>query len=107
MESIVSHWAENAEREVLDSETIVDTEEGETVSVLSKTPDPAPLPDRELVAKEEVRKIMQLFDDDNEAWIVLEAWRLGMKGHEIVREYGFSEKTFEATCKRIRYKVKA
>jgi hypothetical protein len=107
MESIVSHWAEDAEREVLDSETIVETEEGESISMLSQTPDPAPLPDRELIAKEEVRRILQLFDDDSEAWVVLEAWKLGMKGPEIMREYGFSEKTLEATCKRIRYKVKA
>jgi predicted transcriptional regulator len=107
MESIVSHWAEDAEREVLDSETVVETEEGESVSLLSRTPDPAPLPDRELIAQEEVRRILQLFDDDSEAWVVLESWRLGMKGPEIMREYGFSEKTLEATCKRIRYKVKA
>jgi hypothetical protein len=107
MKSIVSHWAEDAEREVLDSETIVDTEEGETVSLLSQTPDQAPLPDRELIAKEEVWRIMQVFDDDSEAWVVLEAWKLGMKGPEIMQEYGFSKNTFEATCKRIRYKVKA
>ncbi len=107
MESIASHWLEDAEREILDSETVVETEEGETVSLLSQMPDPAPLPDRELIAKEEAVMIMKLFSDDSEAWVVLEAWKLGMKGPEIMREYGFTDKTFQAACKRIRYKVKA
>jgi hypothetical protein len=107
MESIASHWAEDADREVLDSETVVGREQGGTVSLLGKIPDPAPLPDRELIAKEEVAKIMRGFDDDGEACVVLEAWKLGMKGPEIMREYGFTDKTYQATCKRIRYKVKA
>lgn len=107
IESIVSHWHEDAEREILDSETIAETEEGEMVSLLSKTPGPAPLPDRELIAKEEAAMIMELFSNDSEAWVVLEAWKLSMKGPEIMREYGFTDKTYEATRKRIRYKVKA
>jgi hypothetical protein len=107
MESIVSHWAEAAEREDLDSETVVEMEDGETGSYLSRIPDPAPLPDRELIAREEVRQIMALFDGDSEAWLILEAWRLGMKGPEIIEEYGLSKPAFEAACKRIRYKVKA
>jgi hypothetical protein len=107
MESIVSHWAEAAEREDLDSETVAETEDGETESRLSRIPDPAPLPDRELIAQEEVRKIMALFDDDSEAWVILEARRLGMKGPEIIEEYGLSKPAFEAAYKRIRYKVKA
>lgn len=107
MESIASHWLEAAEREVLDSETIVETEEGETVSLLSQTPHPAALPDRELIAKEEVAKIIELFDDDSQAWIILEAWKVGMKGPEITEEYGLSKSNIEAACKRIRYKVTA
>lgn len=107
MRSIASHWLEAAEREVLDSETVVETEQGETVSLLSQTPHPAPLPDRELIAKEEVRKILELFDGDSEAWVILEAWKLGMKGPEIIEEYGLSKSAFEAACKRVRYKVKA
>lgn len=99
MESIVSHWAEAAEREDLDSETVLETEEGESVSLLTRTPDPAPLPDQELIAKDEVAKIMALFDQDGEAWIILEAWRLGMKGPEIIEEYGLSKPAFEAACK--------
>lgn len=107
MESIVSHWAEDAAHEDLDSETVVETEDKETISRLSQTPDPTPLPDRQIVALNEVTTIVKLFNEDGEAWVVLEAWRLGMKGPEIMREYGFSEKTYEATCKRIRYRVRA
>jgi hypothetical protein len=107
MESTVSHWADEAKREVLDSETVAETEDGETRTLLSQTPDPTPSPERELIAKEEVAQIVGVFNDDSEAWVVLEAWKLGMKGPEIMRDYGLSEKTYEAARKRIRYKVKA
>jgi dienelactone hydrolase len=107
MKSIVSHWLEAAEREVLDSETVVETEGGETASLLSQTPDAAPLPERELITKEEVAKIVELFDNDSHAWIVLEGWKVGMKGPEIIEEYELSHQDFEKACKRIRYKVKA
>lgn len=107
MRSITSHWLEEAQQEIFDSETVVETEEGDTVSLLSQMSDPAPLADRELNAKEGTETIMSLFSDDGEAWIVLEAWKLGMKGPEIMRDYGLTEKALQAACKRIRYKVKA
>lgn len=108
MESIASHWAEAYEHEaVLESETLFETDGGELLSPLDVAPTGAPSQEREVIANEELEQVLRIFEGDNEAAIIIEAWGLGMKGPEIMGQFGLSEERYEAGRKRIRYKVKA
>jgi len=108
MESIASHWAEAYEHEpVLESETLVETDDGGLLSPLDATPTGAPSQEREAIANEELGEVLRIFEGDNEAALIIEAWGLGMKGPEIMEQFGLSEERYEAGRKRIRYKVRA
>jgi hypothetical protein len=106
MRSISDHWKTqfDADEPYLESEVVAINDEGEEYSPLETVSSQEPRPDRILLAKEEVRKIFNLFEGDDAAILVLQGWVEGMTGPEMMG-LGFTKERFEATVKRIRYTV--
>ena len=106
MRSISDHWKAQFDEDepYLESEVTTVDREGEEYSPMGAVPSEQPAADRALLAKEEVRRIFDLFRDDDEAILVLEGWVEGMSGPEIM-ELGLTKERYEATVKRIRYAV--
>jgi len=108
MRSIASHWAEafDEAEPLLDSEMAVETEDGKISSPISEAQSTAPDQERTLSAKEKLAEILRLFQNDDEAVMVLEGIREGWTGPEIMDGLGLSRDKFEAAMKRIRYRIK-
>lgn len=106
MRSISDHWKTQFDEDepYLESEVASVDQEGEEHSPMAAAASEQPAADRALFAKEEVRRVFDLFRDDDEAILVLEGWVEGMSGLEIM-EIGFTKERYEATVKRIRYAV--
>lgn len=104
MRSISDHWKTQFDEDepYLESEVTTVNPEGEEYSPMGAVPSGQPAVDRALFAKEEVRRIFDLFREDDEAILVLEGWVEGMSGPEIM-ELGLTKERYEATVKRIRY----
>jgi hypothetical protein len=106
--SVASHWAEADEHEpMLDSEMSIETGDGGLRSPIDGTASSLPSQERDAIAKEKLEGVLRLFESDNDASTIIEAWSLEMEGPEIVRQFNMSENRYEAGRKRIRYKVKA
>jgi hypothetical protein len=108
MRSIASHWKEAADEDeaYLDSELTVETEDGEMLSPVENAPSAAAGPERTLAAKEQLGVIYRLFQNDDDAALVLEGIREGWGGAEIMEQLGLPKNLYEAALKRIRYRVK-
>ena len=104
MRSISHHWKEQFDEQEarLESEILVITPEGEETTLMAQVETGQPDPERILLAKEEVGQILKMFEEDDEAILVLEGWVEGMTGPEIV-DLGLTPKQYEAAVKRIRY----
>lgn len=94
MKSISSHWAEHQRTEP--ERTGLDSGEGMNVPV--HDPD-------SLAARETLSRLETIFSDDEDAFLVIEGWRNGMKGPEIRTSLGFSETKYETVVRRIRRKA--
>jgi CheY-like chemotaxis protein len=121
MRGISSHWPDKFnEREVLECEAINCDAEGQELSPLDNlgrgdTPDERfqvavaegfqPAAERRLIAKEEIKRIFRMFQDDKEATLVREGWSEGMKKNEIVQKYELTAKQYDAATKRIRVRL--
>lgn len=108
MRSIASKWEESFSEDepFLDSELAVETGESAERSPIAAMPTMAPGPEREVIAKQQLDDIYRHFQDDENATLVLDGWKEGMTGPEIV-ELGIDSKDYEAAVKRIRYHVRA
>jgi hypothetical protein len=108
MRSIASHWAEafDEDEPLLDSEMTIENEDGEISSPMARAQSTAPDQERTFLAKEKLAEILHLFQDDDEAVLVLEGIREGWTGPEIMGGLGLSKDKFEAAMKRIRYRIK-
>jgi hypothetical protein len=108
MRSIASHWKEalDDDEAQLDCDTAVETEDGETMSRIEGAPSNAPDQERALAAKEELGAICKLFQNDDDAALVIEGIREGWSGPEITERLALPKKRYEAALKRIRYHVK-
>ena len=107
MRSIASHWGESfEEQEYRNSDLTVESEDGQVVSPIDMASSSQPSQERTAIAKEELTAVLKLFEDDDDAILIVEALREGMTGPEIVEQLGMPKKQFEAGMKRIRYKVK-
>jgi hypothetical protein len=109
MRSVASHWGDSFsdDEAYLEAELVVETDEGELRSPLEDAPSAEPLPDRKLIANEELRSILKSFADDDDAILIFEAWEEGMTSAEIVEGLGMPKERLEAGVKRIRYHVRA
>lgn len=109
MRSIASHWGDSfSDREAyLETEVVSETDEGELISPLDNVQSAEPLPDRTLIAKEELGSILKSFAGDDDAILIIEAWAEGMTSTEIVEGLGMPKERLEAGAKRIRYHVRA
>jgi len=108
MRSIASHWAEAFDEAdpLLDSETAFEMEDGEISGALAEAQSTAPDQERRYLAKEKLAQVLGLFQNDDEAVLVLEGIREGWSGPEIMDGLGLSKDKYEAAMKRIRYRVK-
>ncbi len=108
MRSISSHWKESAEdnEAQLDSELAFEDRDGEMVSLVENAPSNAPDQERSLAAKEQLGAIFRLFQNDDDAALVIEGIRESWSGPEIMEQLGLSKNRYEAALKRIRYHVK-
>lgn len=108
MRSIASHWkaAHDEDEAHLDSELAVETEDGEVLSPVENAPSGAPSQQRVLIAKETLNSVYRMFQDDDDAALVIEGIKEGWSGPEIVEQLGLSQKRYDAAIKRIRYRVR-
>jgi len=104
MRSISSHWSEQycSETPVLESDVIRIDEEGGVRNALDQVSDGQPDSLREIVAKQELARIMGKFKDDDEAILVLEGLREGWSRAEF-SSLGMSTAQYDTALKRIRY----
>jgi hypothetical protein len=108
MRSIASHWKEASDDDeaYLDSELTVESENGEVLSPVENAPSAAAGPERTLSAKEQLGVIYRLFQNDDDAALVLEGIREDWSGPEIMEQLGLPQNRYEAALKRIRYRLK-
>ena len=108
MRSITSHWREafSDSEAYLDCDLAVETEEGEMSSVAETAPSHAPDQERTLAAKEQLGEICRLFQNDDDAALVIEGYREGWTGPEIMERLAMPKNRYEAAVRRIRYHVK-
>jgi hypothetical protein len=108
MRSISSHWKEAADENEawLESEVTIEAEDGQLLSPLDNAPSKAPDQERVLSAKEQLGAVDLLFQNDDDAALVLEGIKEGWTGPEIMQKFKLPRNRYEAALKRIRYKVK-
>jgi hypothetical protein len=108
MRSIASHWKEAVDdnEAQLDSDSIVETEDGDILSPVENAPSNAPDQERSVAAKEQLGAIFRLFQNDDDAALVIEGIREGWNGPEIMERLDLPKNRYEAALKRIRYHVK-
>ena len=122
MRGISSNWWDKFdEREIPECEAIKPNAEGQELSPLDNlgpgdSPNERlriagaegfqPAAERGLIAKEKIKGIFRMFQDDEEATLVLEGWSVGMEKNEIMRKYELTAKQYEAATKRIRAKLR-
>jgi CheY-like chemotaxis protein len=61
--------------------------------------------DQCLIAREQVERILRVFEHDEAATIVLRGWSEGVTACEMIMEYGLTKQQYEAAVKRIRTKL--
>jgi hypothetical protein len=108
MRSIASHWKEAADDDEaqLDSDLAVETDDGVVLSPVENAPSDTPDQERALIAKEQLGAIFRLFQNDDDAALVIEGIREGWNGPEIMERLALPKSRYEAALKRIRYHVK-
>jgi|SRR5579871_181981 len=107
MRSIASHWDTAFDTEEWsDSDAAHLNEQGKLVRPVENAVSFAPDALRAYTAKEELALIDKMFETDEDAQFVLEGWKEGMTGPEIIAQLGLSENRFNAAVRRIRYKLK-
>lgn len=108
MRSISSHLKEafDENEPLLDCEASVETEEGQLLSAVENAPSRQPLQDRDAAAREELGRVHRIFQDDDDAALIIEGFKEGMSGPEIIEQLGIPKNQYEAGLKRIRYKLK-
>ena len=114
--SVASEWAAHRKRNLdtpdyakLESEAAQEDEDGSLLSPFAALAGSTLDPESNLTAAEAeaeqsalVREMEQQFADDENAVCVLMGWEDGMDGPAIRREFGFSEKLYETTVRRIK-----
>ncbi len=108
MRSTASHWKEAFDENEahLDSELAIDAEDGEPSSPVERAKSEAPSQETAFLAKEKLGEIFRMFQNDDDAALVIEGMREGWTGPEIMSRLGIAKDKYEAAIKRIRYRLK-
>lgn len=108
MRSISSNWAESFDPEeaALESEVVINTEEGKTISPINKAEAPGISPEDNIIAKQKIERIEGLFEKDETVLLIIEGFRSEMTGPEIQEAIGITKTEFETAMKRMRRKVR-
>jgi DNA-directed RNA polymerase specialized sigma24 family protein len=109
--SMASHWAEaydETEDEQVEAELVIEREDGELDSPLTRAAAPGPDAERTLVLMETVAELEKLFekDDDVEAILVMRALAEGMSPQEIQAVLDLSRTAYETIITRVRRKAR-
>jgi hypothetical protein len=104
--STASHWRREAqlEPETLETDLSRVTDEGEETNEAALAPDSEPGPERIAEARENLAQVMSYFAEDDNAVLVLEGLREGLKRSEML-ELGITSADYDAALKRIRYRL--
>jgi CheY-like chemotaxis protein len=105
MRSISTNWKRQSERETHFREFPTHDAEGREQSSLHQIKSHEVAADRNLIAKEEVARILTICQDIPDATPVLLGLYEGLKPNEIRQKYGLDETRFASAKKRIRLKV--
>jgi len=109
IKSISSHWrdAYDEEEDVQrEADLILEQEDGDSDSPLNRAASPVPGKERELVARAQVELLRELFKDDPEALVVMEALKEGMAPQEIQETLELSRTAWETIITRVRRKAR-
>ncbi len=108
MRSISSNWANTYKKDktpVLEADLRRENKEGKTFSPLDHEHDHTPNPENQLINRQILKKIDGLFNDDDRAQMVLEAWKEGCD-HAGVRElWDLSQNEYNTIVRRIRRRL--
>jgi hypothetical protein len=107
MRSITSHWdAAFDQEEWLDSDAAKTSINGELIRPVESAISSGPNVFNLCAAIEEIALIDRMFENDEDAQLVLEGWKEGMSGPEIIAQLNLPEDRFNAAVRRIRYRLK-
>lgn len=107
MKSIASHWEEAFDQEEWsDADAARENDAGETVRPVEQAVSTLPDAFRAYSAKQQIAAIEEQLSDSEDAQLVLEGWKEGMTGPEMVAKLGLTEKQVDAAIKLIRYRIK-
>jgi hypothetical protein len=107
MRSISTHWKESYERsgkkaEHFDWEGTKEDDEGSFTHLSKQAVDPSPSSFRYYAAKESLDVLDRHFADDQDALLVIEAFKEDMTVAEMVAELGITKKKMNAALQRVR-----
>ena len=110
MKRISSNWARAYRPEkspVLETELIKEDEEGKLTNPVAEVRENSPDPERQFRNKQTLEAISKLFNDDEEAQMVLTAWEEGYDPPGVRELWGLSQKDYNRIVQRIRRKLDA
>ena len=104
MRSISSHWARDYKPELdwLASEAVSVDKEGNKWDPVKESGSTDPPLDRAAATRLALEPVEAFFEDDEEAYLVIQGWREGMNGPEIQGNLGLSKAEYETVVRRIR-----
>ncbi len=85
-----------------ESQLALNAEEEEFISVTERHPDARLTPEQQLVLANWVAEVYDFFNDDSEACLVMDGWRDGLSGTDIIETLEIERKGYETIVKRIR-----
>lgn len=127
MKSISSHWLDESrdckeslhesdnsiiidnhvqKKELLESEILKETSEGESLSPLEVIPSPYPDQERIMTAKQQIEEIKRMFSNDMQVLDVIDGLGSEMTGVEIQEATGMTLNEYDAAIRRLRRTVR-
>jgi hypothetical protein len=115
MRSISSNWARKAVEggvlEISETDQIRISDAGEEQSALAKTPSPSLDPEQQLIQQEcqtedqLIEEIANLFKDRYLASLILDGWKAGMKGPEIIEALNIDATEYRTEVRLVRRRI--
>lgn len=108
MKSISSNWARShkeAETAALEADLRRENEEGEIFSPLDNLQELGPSPAQRLIDKQTLKRIDDLFKDDEKAQMVLTSWQEGYDPPDVRELWGLSQNEYNAIVRKIRRRL--
>ena len=108
MRSIASNYRDTAKRvghEVSDSQLEHSNEDGDSVSPLACAEVVGTNAEEAAISSDLIGKVEDILADDPEALVIMDGWRDGMSGAEIIEALELSRTAYETIVRRIRRQV--